>query len=445
MLRRLVESTGIPNTPLAFSSKEAAMALIRASKVFVAGGQPTITYVSRAALSLENKLKSAISDGYSLITVTGATKSGKTVLCKNIISKDESIWISGGEIKTEEEFWDRIVDDLEIAQTQTETASRQTGDTTKGGVKLGANFGIINAGVEFGGDAQSSAVSAKSRTRTRSSKVTALKSLSEFQGTIVIDDFHYIENEIQKSLIRALKQKIFDGLRVVVLAIPHRAYDVVKVETEMTGRVRQIEIPKWSSEELSEIPGVGFDRLNADVPDSIRSTLISESFASPHLMQWFCSRICADNGIESTLPEKKVISIEDERSFFSDIAVNTSKRAFDRLAAGPRQRTDRIARSFSDGTQGDIYLAILRAISATGPKLALTYEEVRSKLRELMSGEIPQSHEVGRVLVKMTEIARDKIEGEAVIEWDDDEKILHIIDPFFAFYLRWGTHSSTGK
>ena len=35
----------------------------------------------------------------------------------------------------------------------------------------------------------------------------------------------------------------------------------------------------------------------------------------------------------------------------------------------------------------------------------------------------------------MTEIARDKIEGEAVIEWDDDEKILHIIDPFFAFYL----------
>lgn len=59
-----------------------------------------------------------------------------------------------------------------------------------------------------------------------------------------------------------------------------------------------------------------------------------------------------------------------------------------------------------------------------------------------MSGEIPQSHEVSRVLVKMTEIARDKIEGEAVIEWDDDEKILHIIDPFFAFYLRWGTHSS---
>lgn len=324
------------------------MAILKASRVFVAGGQPTVTYVSRSALSLEKKLKSAISDGYSLITVTGATKSGKTVLCKSIISKDESIWVSGGEIRTEDEFWDRIVDDLEISQTQTETASRQSGETTKSGVKIGATAGFINVGVELGGDAQSAAATTKSRTRIRSSKVTALKGLSEYTGTIVIDDFHYIETDIQRSLIRALKQKIFDGLRVVVLAVPHRAYDVVKVETEMTGRVRQIEIPKWSNEELSEIPNIGFDRLNADVPEQIRSTLINESFASPHLMQWFCSRICTDNGIDSTLTEKKTASIEDERSFFSDIAVNTSKRAFDRLAAGPRQRTDRIARSFSD-------------------------------------------------------------------------------------------------
>nr|WP_156446562.1 MULTISPECIES: hypothetical protein [unclassified Bradyrhizobium] len=331
---------------------------------------------------------------------------------------------------------------MDISQNQTETASRLSGETTKSGVKLGATAGFVNVGVELGGDAQSTSAITKSRTKTRSSKVIALKGLSDYTGTIVIDDFHYIETDIQRSLIRALKQKIFDGLRVVVLAVPHRAYDVVKVETEMTGRVRQIEIPKWSNDQLSEIPNIGFDKLNADVPDHIRNTLVSESFASPHLMQWFCSRICTDNGIDVTLSERKSISIDDERSFFSEIAVNTSKRAFDRLAAGPRQRTDRIARSFSDGTQGDIYLAILRAISATGPKLALTYEEVRSKLRELMSGEIPQSHEVSRVLVKMTEIARDKIEGEAVIEWDDDEKILHIIDPFFAFYLRWGTHSS---
>jgi hypothetical protein len=40
--------------------------------------------------------------------------------------------------------------------------------------------------------------------------------------------------------------------------------------------------------------------------------------------------------------------------------------------------------------------------------------------------------------MKMTEIARDKIEGEPVLEWDDDAKMLHIADPFFAFYLKWG-------
>jgi hypothetical protein len=95
-------------------------------------------------------------------------------------------------------------------------------------------------------------------------------------------------------------------------------------------------------------------------------------------------------------------------------------------------------RQFADGSMGDIYIAVLRAIARTGPRTALTYEDIRSKLREILVVDIPQAHEISRVLMKMTEIAKDKIEGEPVLEWDDDSKMLHIADPFFAFYLKWG-------
>ena len=77
-------------------------------QVFIAGGQPTITYNARASLKLEAKLKSYLVTGHKALSVTGPTKSGKTVLCRKVIPKDEGIWINGGEISSEQDFWDRI-------------------------------------------------------------------------------------------------------------------------------------------------------------------------------------------------------------------------------------------------------------------------------------------------------------------------------------------------
>ena len=62
-----------------------------------------------------------------------------------------------------------------------------------------------------------------------------------------------------------------------------------------------------------------------------------------------------------------------------------------------------------------------------------------SDLRGVLADEVPQAHEVGRVLVKMSEIARDKIGGEPVLEWDEEESALYVADPFFSFYLKWAS------
>ncbi len=124
------------------------------------------------------------------------------------------------------------------------------------------------------------------------------------------------------------------------------------------------------------------------------------------------------------------------------MASDTSKLAFEALATGPRQRTDRIRRMLVNGETCDIYGAVLFAIASTGPKTKLAYEDIRTGLRTVLSGEVPQAHEVTRILEKMSEIAREKIEGEPVVDWDGS--FLHISDPFFAYYLRWGVILPTG-
>jgi hypothetical protein len=40
----------------------------------------------------------------------------------------------------------------------------------------------------------------------------------------------------------------------------------------------------------------------------------------------------------------------------------------------------------------------------------------------------------------MTKIAREQIDGEPVVDYDSELATLYISDPYFAYWLRWGTH-----
>jgi hypothetical protein len=48
------------------------------------------------------------------------------------------------------------------------------------------------------------------------------------------------------------------------------------------------------------------------------------------------------------------------------------------------------------------------------------------------------------VLLVMSKIAREQLEGEPVVDYDEGYKTLHISDPFFAFYLRGGSGVTAG-
>jgi len=255
---------------------------------------------------------------------------------------------------------------------------------------------------------------------------------------IVIDDFHYIPPAEQLAVVRGLKDPVFDGLPVIFASVPHRAFDAVRVEKEMTGRVEQLPIQFWSQDELAGIAHKGFAALNVTALEGTVGRLASESFNSPHLMQDFCLQLCKSNGLREAAEETRRLEEPIWDEFFRARASGASQSAFELLARGPRQRTDRVARILRDGTETDIYGTVLAAIAATGPLTALTYEELRASLRKVMESDPPQRHEVTRVLEEMSKTAREKIEGEPVVDYDEELSTLFISDPFFAYYLRWG-------
>jgi hypothetical protein len=79
-----------------------------------------------------------------------------------------------------------------------------------------------------------------------------------------------METKLQQAIVRGLKASVFEGLPVIFASVPHRAFDAVRVEKEMTGRVEHVTIPFWSQEELEGIAGTGFAALNVRVESSGR-------------------------------------------------------------------------------------------------------------------------------------------------------------------------------
>lgn len=394
--------------------------------VFVAGGQPTITYVARQEQHVEKNLARAIATPNQIVSLSGPTKTGKTVLCRRVLHERQYVWIDGGKVKTTEDFWSMVVSDLELPTTEVETEGSNTG------INGGLNATVVTAGGSH----------LWSRASTKTYKLDtishSLQYLNEERIILVIDDFHYIPSEARKEIVRNIKGAVFNGLKVILLSVSHRVFDVIKAESELTGRFVSVTVPQWSGTDLRRIPQLGFGALNISCPPHIIDSLCSEAQENPFLMQKFCWEICYDTEIEKSalLLPHKISETFDLKGMYVRLAKDSGLPIYQKLAAGPQSRRVRAKRPLRGGGDADIYEAVLKAIAATGPKAKVTYDEIKTALGSILTDQIPQKHEVTAALKHLTTISR-RIEAESAIDWDDDNREVTVADPYLRFYLRW--------
>lgn len=404
-------------------------------RVFVPGGMPDLTYVPRTERDLEKRLAEVKDNLCKLVVVTGATKAGKTVLVKKVLKGQQPlVWIDGGLIQSEDEFWQECLRSIDAVLVVESEDTISNSEESSIGVSGAVSAGGIRASIS-GGAKDGSISSSKTKVSpTGSLRSRALATMQKLDATLVIDDFHYLPRDMQGGIVRALKGAVFEGFRAVAIAIPHRRYDAVRVEREMNGRLEPIKVPDWSPDELIEIPLKGFPLLNLSIGNEPAKKLAIAAYGSPHLMQEFCKEI----GKRAIEKSASIVDPIIDDNVFKAIAEHTGKVIFDKLASGPRQRTDRMQRPLVSGGSADIYRVVLMALSRLEPGLnKIDYETLRSSIRELLLSDVPQAHEVTRVLEKMAQIASKEEMSVKVLDWDDEEQKLHITDPFFAFFLKW--------
>ncbi|MER2510093.1 MAG: hypothetical protein ABTQ27_15245 [Amaricoccus sp.] len=413
---------------------------MKLTEIFTPNEQPTVTYVRREQRGLEDQLRSAIETPKMVVSLSGPSKTGKTVLLKSILMEDDLIYLRGAYIKSVDDFWSSILSWFETPSSEVTATSTSIGgaiSATAGG-EVGIPF-VAKGKTEVEGTGTYASVTGVQKTRYIDPAKQVVKEISGSSFTVLLDDYHYMTETLQSEIAKIIKSLAESGVRICTALVPHRAEDVLKANTELKGRLISIDIPEWEEAELRLIGERGFSELNVEIEIATLKRLTAEAMGSPQLMQVLCFNLCQQIGVIETVsgekrplvvPENKIVATLEASANFA-----SSADLVQALHSGPKVKgTPRTQYDLNDGSRGDVYRAILLAITGDPVERDFTYDEIYQRVKKVCVGEGPTGQSISQSLNHMCSIAAANSKGYIIMEWDDDN--LHIADPYLAFYMR---------
>lgn len=178
---------------------------MRPTDVFTPSDYPTHTYVQREEETLESRLRQALDTPGEVVSVSGPSKSGKTVLIEKIAGRENLIPLTGASIASAEDVWDKVLDWMDVPTSVSDTAI--SGTTVTPNASVGAKVGVPGLG-EISGTAGGSAAlqtgQATAAARHRHGMEQVIREIANSTFVLFIDDFHYMQPDVQAAVARQI-------------------------------------------------------------------------------------------------------------------------------------------------------------------------------------------------------------------------------------------------
>ncbi|AFR46714.1 TIR domain-containing protein [Gordonia sp. KTR9] len=241
-------------------------------------------------------------------------------------------------------------------------------------------------------------------------------------GIVVIDDYHRLPIEVQRSVADRMKVLADEGVedtKLVVLGITDAGKSLMNFGRDLSGRVDIIKFGRNSDQKVTSLVREGCAVMNAELPVE---EIVRAAHGSFQLAQMLSYRCCLLSDILKQRPDRQLPSVPFEvvlenvadglAETFADVAI--------RFAAGPRLNPEGRAP----------YLHLLRWLAAADEwSIRLTTEIAKHPdVAASVSGVVYGDH--------LSDHIRSDDKFGHLLHYDSRNKFLTIEDPQFAFYLR---------
>lgn len=414
---------------------------MKATDVFTPGKLPEVTYVDDHLKAHARVLLDALDAGAAVISLSGPSKSGKTVFIEKTLGKERLIQVTGAGVQDSGGLWDRVFDIIGTPISRRKTTSKATEIAVTG--KVSANAGILGLAVGSGEIGAGGKLGNTSGDQVDYAVDYLQLLIRELSGTglvVFIDDFHYIPRKVQVEVANQIKEAIRNHVHIIVAAVPYHADDAIRANPDLRGRTVKLDFDYWKPEELAKIANSGFSALNVAAVPVYARLLAAEAAGSPQLMQSLCLTACFENDIREVVTDLRYIASDesDRRKVCGRVAAMTDySSTVAKMKEGPKVRgQDRKGYMLYDNSVSDVYPLVIRAIALDPPELTFRYQNLQRRIQSLCMNEQPSGSSVTGACSHMAVIANDS-ENRSVIEWDANSDVFDIRDPYLLFFLRW--------
>ena len=333
------------------------------TEIFTPSDFPIHTYVKRGEDRMEERLREALTTPGEIVSISGPSRSGKTVLIEQVAGRDNLIPVTGAGLSDVSDLWDRVLDWMEAPVTSATSSATSIGAAASGGSKGVISIPVVGSiGAEGSAGISGNKTSTATHTKGRAGVAKVVRELGHSSYVLLIDDFHYMPGAVQSEVAKQIKEAARLGVKIVTASVPHRSDDVVRSNPELRGRVRAVDTKPWRLGELHEIARKGFAAAGLGVSEAVMRSFASEASQSPQLMQAICLQLCfnlkhyevAFPVVNPTVNDDDVKAVYEETSTRTDFASLLWS-----MHAGPKVRgTERKEYDLSDGSRGDVYRAL---------------------------------------------------------------------------------------
>jgi len=416
--------------------------VVKLRDAFGVGREVPLNYVERPEVD-EKFIANLTRDKH--VVIYGSSKQGKTTLRKHCLNDEDYIVVSCLNSMALDDLHAAILKaaGYRIEQTQTRTVG--------GKWKYGAEF-KGEGKVPFLASASGSGKldnENSSETETETAKleidlfdvndITAALAEVNFAKFIILEDFHYLPIDTQRSFAFALKTfHENSNLCFIVVGVWREKNRLIYYNGDLTNRVVSIDVDIWSSDHLMEVVKAGEQLLNVKFNEETVSELIKHSFDAVALVQEACYRICEREGIAETQETYREIGIGLNAHELVKEIVNDQAG---RYAA--------FITNFSEGFQQTEYEMYKW----------LAYVVVNSEIEDLerglrrseVSAIIKQRHPMGnqlnegnitQALQNAASLQVQKSIRPIIFDYDQTTRVLNLVDRSF---LIWLAHQDRGE
>ncbi|EMX0311123.1 hypothetical protein AAFZ98_001159 [Vibrio parahaemolyticus] len=418
------------------------MGIYKLNEVFGVSPNPVLSYVERDLI--DNKFNDSLDTGNHIV-VYGASKQGKTALVSRHLSYDENIVVRLTPSTSISDIYASV-----LRQAGIEIDVSGVEETGSSGT---ATFGIkAKAKLFFLGEGEASATGAiTGTTKTTNSfqyvpfnlavaqDVSELLKKVEFNKKIILENFHYLDEEKQKELSFDLRTFQEVGIIFIILGV-WRKKDKLRIYcNDLTDRLDDLPVEPWKEADFRQVIQKGSDKLNIEISEAIILTLMENSFGSVGVLQELLKELCELAGVSITQQTKFVV---DDHN----LAIQALQRKCEEYRETHQQSLELLASGNITHSKNKDKIPLHLPYYLVRTILQLGYEGIKSGAsRPLITEKIKKIHhrpedvrasDMSNLLHNLSGLQFKKGLNPPLIDYDRGKRELLAIDSTFFYFLK---------